>query len=309
LKDNIAFSDYPRSYYLYFKRYFDAFLRYQKAYKNFLHVLKQVRSDNFPIRAILRNGKIITLNSKVEAATTAYGQGNFVIENNLLIINQNNFPEIKLKGWENNADLYEIFFLNSYKFLPVIDSQIIDIGANIADSSIYFALQGAEKVIAVELVPQNFEFAKENIELNNLSDKISLILGGCSNKRGHVIFDPTKTGMGHSVKSSDTQGIEVPLLTLEDIIDYSDSESLLLKLDCEGCEYDTILSTSDKTLRNFSHIFIEYHFGYLDLRDKLKNAGFDITIGSPSYYRHPFIKDKKSFIGYLYAKRKSDKNL
>ena len=47
-----------------------------------------------------------------------------------------------------------------------------DVGANIGDSSIYFALKGAKKVIALEPLPANYEMAVKNIELNNFKNII-----------------------------------------------------------------------------------------------------------------------------------------
>ncbi len=52
-------------------------------------------------------------------------------------------------------------------------------------------------------------------------------------------------------------------------------------MDCEGCEYDVIKSTSDEILKKFSHIQIEYHLGYFDLKKKLENCGFDVTVTKP----------------------------
>ena len=47
----------------------------------------------------------------------------------------------------------------------------------------------------------------------------------------------------------------------------------ILKIDCEGCEYDSILHTPDIALQRFSHIQIEYHLGYRDLKEKLEKYG------------------------------------
>ena len=44
---------------------------------------------------------------------------------------------IKMLGGVNNGDIFHIFLKNEYKSIPVQDKTIVDIGANIADSSIY----------------------------------------------------------------------------------------------------------------------------------------------------------------------------
>jgi len=45
---------------------------------------------------------------------------------------------------------------------------VIDIGASIAESALYFVLRGAKKILCFEPIPKVFAMAKENVELNNL---------------------------------------------------------------------------------------------------------------------------------------------
>jgi FkbM family methyltransferase len=64
-----------------------------------------------------------------------------------------------------------VFYNKDYEFLNCRGKEIIDIGANISDSSIYFALTGANCVIAIEPFKENFEIAKLNVESNGLEKK------------------------------------------------------------------------------------------------------------------------------------------
>jgi hypothetical protein len=103
---------------------------------------------------------------------------------------------------------------------------------------------------------------------------------------------------------------------LENIIDLYNLgfDDPLLKMDCEGWEYDIILTASSDILRKFSHILIEYHYGYENLKDKLKESGFQVSVSRPIYdpllgnpYRRPDagrFQRRKLFIGYLHARRK-----
>ena len=65
------------------------------------------------------------------------------------------------------------YSIQDYDFLPVKNRVVIDIGADIADSSIYFAMIGAKKVIALEPFPKNFEVAQKNITLNGFNEDSS----------------------------------------------------------------------------------------------------------------------------------------
>ncbi len=71
--------------------------------------------------------------------------------------------------------LYEVFIQEDYKFLRINDMIVIDVGANIGDSAIYFALNGAKKIIALEPHTYPFSFALRNVKENNLEGKIELL--------------------------------------------------------------------------------------------------------------------------------------
>jgi hypothetical protein len=48
-------------------------------------------------------------------------------------------------------------------------------------------------------------------------------------------------------------------------------------MDCEGGENDSIPSASEDTLRNFSHIMVEYHYWYKNLKRKLEKRKVSVT--------------------------------
>jgi len=52
----------------------------------------------------------------------------------------------------------------------------------------------------------------------------------------------------------------------------------VLKVDCEGCEYGTILCSDNKTLRRFDEIMIGYHHGYKNLVEKLEARALKLSI-------------------------------
>lgn len=52
--------------------------------------------------------------------------------------------------------------------LSVAGKYVIDIGAYIGDTAIYFALKGARKVFAVEPYPYTYRLLAENIKINSL---------------------------------------------------------------------------------------------------------------------------------------------
>jgi len=74
--------------------------------------------------------------------------------------------------------------------------------------------------------------------------------------------------------------IDIESITLSDLInEYAiDDNDAVLKMDCEGCEYEAILKVDLGDLTVFGPVIIEYHNGYESLRKRFENAGFEITI-------------------------------
>lgn len=217
-----------------------------------------------------------------------------LINDDGLIISKN-FPPLTIYGWFYSA-ISEIFYSEVYSSLPVKDKTVVDVGANIGDSSIYFAMNGAKKVIAIEPFLKNFNFAKKNIIENHLNDKI--ILENCmlsdNNSMIKIDSEYAGTGVGEISNSKpniheDKNWINISTHTLDYLIKKYNIEDASLKIDCEGCEYDVILSSTKETLQKFRHIIIEYHDGYERLKNKLSQSGFKVKIDSDTNHKMGFM--------------------
>jgi FkbM family methyltransferase len=309
-KKNVTEYDNIVAYTSYLKYLVTAFLRYRKTYRNYLGVIIAILKKKYPIEAILRNGSHITFHNHFQAFFISVLQNRkgvkydptndrLTLSSWLPAIEDDNKKELEVYGGINNGDMISTFLDNDYGSLPVRGRVVLDIGANIGDTPIYFALRGASKVIGLEPFPKTYEMAKKNIELNNVSDRVTLLLAGCAANQGHIIIDPNYLSSITSTLADFKQGIKVPLLTLDNILNENNllSGEVILKMDCEGCEYDTILSASEDTLEKFSHMQIEYHYGYKNLREKLEKSGFIVS------YTRPMWNYRKQRGGYIYAKR------
>jgi hypothetical protein len=88
----------------------------------------------------------------------------------------------------------------------------------------------------------------------------------------------------------------VPVYSLNTIVEkFNIKEGSVLKIDCEGCEYDLLRIADNDTLRRFNQIIIEYHYGYRELINKLKKTGFWTKYTIPRHIRNGMI------LGYIYA--------
>jgi FkbM family methyltransferase len=296
-------------------------LKYRKAYRNYLSVIKHILQKKYPAEAILRDGQKITLTNFELSYNLARLKDQqkvaFNIENDTVLISDPadlNSKSLKLKGGLSNGETVNIFVQDVYHNFPIKGKIVVDVGANIADSGIYFASHGARRIVGIEPLIENYELAEQNVKLNNFSNRISIVLAGCGARSGFVNIDVDKrNGISWQLNSSLNRGKTIPLLTLEQILQQSNvgQDEAALKLDCEGCEYDVVLSSPDNVLRRFSSILIEYHYGYNDIREKLEKSNFEVSLvniagnpGGPTAVPNPKNLRKWYYMGYIHAKRK-----
>jgi FkbM family methyltransferase len=167
---------------------------------------------------------------------------------------------VKFRYWHNS--ILGVFDYGHWDELNVEDKVVVDVGAFIGDSSIYFALRGARRVIAVEPHPEAYKVMVENIRLNGLEDVITPVNAGLSSKPGVICIKNVDVegtyGTYHGLGGCDTA---VPAITLADLIDkYNVGRDAVLKVDCEGCEYDVIPNDYEH-VKLFNEIAFEYHEG------------------------------------------------
>ena len=183
------------------------------------------------------------------------------------------FDTIKDLAYDSYV-LRENFFDGQYDFLDVKGKVVLDIGANIGDTALLFACKGAKKVIAYEPYLYQYKRAKENIQLNNMQDKIILKREAIGKEHKKVLlFDGYTNGSQTLLETA--AGIETKQITLSEVIRQYRPE--IIKSDCEGSEYDIFLNTPLKELKRLKQISIDYHRqGSNALYKCLVNAGFRV---------------------------------
>lgn len=201
------------------------------------------------------------------------------------------------------GDIYEQFAVGQYAPLKVSGKTVVDIGASIGDTAIYFALNGAKHVYAFEPFPFSYTMAKNNTKANNLSGRITMINEGCGGKGGTMAISARYRNIPGSSLRSHGSGRRIKIVTLPEIVRRYGLSGAILKSDCEGCEYGLILNADVGTLRKFDQIMMEYHYGYRRLAKKLRQAGFKVTHTRPRYFvSRP--DNNTMYVGDLYARRK-----
>ena len=103
------------------------------------------------------------------------------------------------------------------------------------------------------------------------------------------------------------EGLEIPVFTITTLFDRYKlhSENLILKMDCEGCEFDSLLNENNSTIKRFSEIFLEYHNKPYPLISKLSSLKFRVYVNNFEITDLKKIPNKilNSKLGYIYGVR------
>lgn len=198
------------------------------------------------------------------------------------------------------------FMEEQYCWLDVRGKDVVDIGANIGDTAIYFALKSAKHVYAFEPYPYSYGLALKNIKLNELQDKITLLNEGCGGKETRIKIDSNYQSTANTDLKKFIKGKEIRITTLGDLLKrFKITYPTILKIDCEGCEYAVLLKASNDVLKKFEQIQIEYHHGYLNLKKKLEDAGFRVVAKFPEYGINQEVENKEMLMGFIYAQKQN----
>ena len=152
---------------------------------------------------------------------------------------------------------------------------IVDIGAHVGIVSVYLAKKFPQsKILAYEAHPLNFQRLLRNLELNNITNVEAKNLAVTSDSRDFTIaLNPNNTGGASGMLAkmpTDNRHLisVVKSTTLDEIFDSNGIKACdLLKVDCEGCEYEI--------LENFKSLSIVKAFaGELHVNKNLISKGY-----------------------------------
>ncbi len=183
------------------------------------------------------------------------------------------------------------------------DSTIIDIGANAG----YFTLFAASiypqaKLFSFEPVPVNYAQLKRHRDLNDAC-KIScfpLAVAGHSGKI-NLTFDrgDSFTTSATMLASKENKGefLSIPCVTLKEIMDENAiGKCDLLKMDCEGAEYDILYNCPPEYLQRINQIAMEVH------RGEKETQNIDAL---EAFFRQQGFFTRRKPVGMLWAWRRS----
>jgi FkbM family methyltransferase len=185
---------------------------------------------------------------------------------------------------------------------------VLDAGGYIGDFTLFAAarcLRG--KVYVFEPIKENFDLLKRNITLNSAKNVVPFMnaLTGTSQKMSFYIQNDAygASSLYPSHQSNQLSAIAVETIGINTFLRSEKIQKLdVIKLDCEGAEYDIIYQLPQSVLKKVRVLMIEYHrvtsknktHTPEHLRMYLENHGFTTDMDS----------DTSQFLGNLYCYKK-----
>jgi FkbM family methyltransferase len=164
----------------------------------------------------------------------------------------------------------------------------VDVGANIGSYSVLAAGVAGARVVAFEPIVRTYESFLDNINLNRLTDLVSVTNAGVGSKAGSLEFLKGLGPMNRVVTSGDTgvESVTVPVVRLDDALS---EPPTVLKIDVEGWEAEVLAGASETlTSPNLLAVIVElngsgdrYGFSESGVRTRLEASGFTRSMYSP----------------------------
>lgn len=200
--------------------------------------------------------------------------------------------------------LEDVYRIKEYLKIKDIKT-VIDIGGAFGDFDIYMQkLAPSSKCYVFEPQTISCKQMKKNLELNDVDlSKVIISNTAVSNSEDEAIFkkNVSTNGLanGEMVFLESEEGtVEINFSNLNYFLNKFDDDIDILKIDCEGGEYNILPSLEDKHLKRIKFITMEWHEfskgqSHKELETLLKEKNFSvIAINSPVHNE----------IGYLFAK-------
>ena len=141
--------------------------------------------------------------------------------------------------------------------------QVADVGGHVGAFTVWVAFRApGAQIVSFEPEPQNYHDLRSNIERNGLGSRVRAINAAVAPKDGEgVLRVPVFQREGSSLaRLPNTTGIRVSCVGLERFLRHEMPGVIdVLKLDCEGGEWELLRSLRHSTLERIRHVLVEAH--------------------------------------------------
>ncbi len=187
--------------------------------------------------------------------------------------------------------VYEIFAEDCYRLEsllgPLLDRpiQVIDIGGHIGTFSCRLTqLHSKATVTAFEPSATTAAFLRRNVAQNGVADRVTVVERALARTGGYAAFEDNGAGSGLngliSANHRADDATTVQTVTFDDATAATAAPVDVVKIDCEGGEYDLVLGSSPSSWASVQRVVIEYHpvpgHGWAELRTFFDAVGLQV---------------------------------
>jgi FkbM family methyltransferase len=180
-------------------------------------------------------------------------------------------------------DCYQLARLGA----PPADSCVVDVGANIGITALVLRAKLGLPVYSFEPMTDNVERLRENIAENGLEDSIRAIGGKTGTALADVTWEASVSArVGTELRLKEgTPTASVRMLSLQDALSQVHEPIFLVKLDCEGAEFEIVDQITSAQVVAMPNLTFEVHDqdserNVRTLRAQLERLGYTTTFKS-----------------------------
>lgn len=205
-----------------------------------------------------------------------------------------NVPGARLPMYEQFADdCYDLaWVLGAPVDHPL---QILDVGAHVGAFATHLAATRPDvRVECYEPSPDTAQFLRQNVERNGFGGRIRVHECALAGAAGAALLDDNSGGSVHNglvkdahrlVDGNDAVGtraaITVTTTTFDDAVADAPAPFDVVKMDCEGGEYELVYASSPENWQSVQRVVMEYHpvegESWEQLRAWLETAGLHVV--------------------------------
>lgn len=202
-----------------------------------------------------------------------------------------NIPGARLPAYEQFAeDGYRLeWFLKGLQGRPI---HVLDVGAHVGTFACHLAqVHPTCTITCFEPSAGTAKFLRANIDANRFSDRISVVEAAVTGESGFATFDDHGGASVHSglVHGDDAvashSAVQIPTMGFDDVIAGAPAPVELIKLDCEGGEYQMAYRSSPESWASVQRVVLEYHDipgeSWKDLRAWFATVGLHVVLQKP----------------------------
>lgn len=192
------------------------------------------------------------------------------------------------------APLFEVLVYDSYRLSELVGrlserkaTLVLDVGAHVGTFSLALAERLPNlRACCYEPSSATVSYLRGNVERNGLASRISVNAVAVTSRSGKARLRALESADSCATIVGPEDGGElVEVVSFDSIVEEQDSRIDLVKLDCEGSEYDIVEGSTPETFERIDQVVLEYHprpGGFDLLKQRLGSFGIELVAHQPS---------------------------